>query len=89
MMELMVQVDFVRVNVLVQEIIAKKLNKQFQQHKYEDRHKSDLIRDTYLRKQGYFVYRVSWNEINSEEGKQMMKDKIELFLDFYEWWKQL
>lgn len=59
------------------------------QHKYEDRHKSDLIRDTYLRKQGYFVYRVSWNEINSEEGKQMMKDKIELFLDFYEWWKQL
>ena len=31
-----------------------------------------------------FVYRIAWNEINTNEGKQMIKDKIELFLDFYE-----
>lgn len=54
------------------------------QHKYKERQESDLKRDEFLRKQGYFVYRIAWNEINSEEGKQMMKDKIELFLDFYE-----
>lgn len=54
------------------------------QHKYKDRKESDIIRDDFLRKQGYFVYRIAWNEINSVCGKQMMKDKIELFLDFYE-----
>lgn len=54
------------------------------QHKQSERYESDLKRDEFLRKQGYFVYRIAWNEINSEDGKQMMKDKIELFLDFYE-----
>ena len=44
------------------------------------------ISNNVIRKQEYFVYRVAWNEINSEEGKQMMKDKIELFLDFYEFY---
>ena len=54
------------------------------QHKYKDRKESDTIRDEFLRKQGYFVYRIAWNEINTNEGKQMIKDKIELFLDFYD-----
>ena len=54
------------------------------QHEYDDRKKSDLARDEYLRKQGYFVYRIKWNEINTKEGKEIMKDKIDLFLDFYE-----
>lgn len=54
------------------------------QHQYRDRKESDLERDEYLRKHGYFVYRIKWNEINSVAGKAMMKDKIDLFLDFYE-----
>ena len=54
------------------------------QHKYKDRKESDTIRDEFLRKQGYFVYRIAWNEIKTNEGKQIMKDKIELFLDFYD-----
>lgn len=54
------------------------------QHKYKDRKESDTIRDEFLRKQGYFVYRIAWNEIKTNDGKQMMKDKIELFLDFYD-----
>ena len=28
------------------------------------------------------VYRVEWNEINSEKGKQIMKEKIDKFLNF-------
>ena len=53
------------------------------QHQYEDRKQSDILRDEFLTKEGYFVYRVKWNEINSIEGKRMMKEKIELFLEFY------
>ena len=53
------------------------------QHTYEDRIKSDIIRDLYLTKQGYLVYRVAWNEISSEAGSQAMKEKIEAFLIFY------
>lgn len=54
------------------------------QHQYNDRKQSDILRDKFLTTEGYFVYRIKWNEINSIEGKQMMKDKIELFLEFYQ-----
>lgn len=53
------------------------------QHKYKERKESDELRDEFLRTNGYFVYRIAWNEINSNEGKQMMKEKIDLFLEFY------
>ena len=52
------------------------------QHKYPKRVKSDLERDKFLRSEGYFVYRIAWNEINSENGKEIMKGKIDLLLDF-------
>lgn len=55
------------------------------QHEYKDRQESDLQRDNFLRNQGYFVYRIKWNEINSDNGKEMMKNKIDLFLDFLEY----
>ena len=54
------------------------------QHKYEDRAESDRIRDEILTKNNFIVYRVEWNEINSETGKQHMKEKIDKFLEFYE-----
>ena len=54
------------------------------QHKYEDRAESDRIRDEILMKNNFIVYRVEWNEINSETGKQLMKEKIDNFLEFYE-----
>lgn len=53
------------------------------QHKYADRAESDRIRDEILTKNNFIVYRVEWNEINSEEGKQLMKEQIDKFLDFY------
>lgn len=52
------------------------------QHKYPERVKSDLERDKFLRSEGYFVYRIAWNEINSENGKEIIKGKIDLLLDF-------
>lgn len=53
------------------------------QHKYEDRKISDKIRDEFLTKNGFIVYRVEWNEINSDDGKRLMKEKINKFLKFY------
>ena len=53
------------------------------QHTYEDRAASDKIRDELLTKQGYIVYRIPWNEINSEKGKAQMKEKIDNFLNWY------
>ena len=52
------------------------------QHKYVDRAEHDRVRDERLTNLGYVVYRIDWNEINSEKGKLRMKEKINKFLDF-------
>lgn len=53
------------------------------QHKYPDRLESDKIRDNFITKNNIIVYRIEWNEINSEKGKLLMEEKINKFLDFY------
>ena len=53
------------------------------QHQLPERCESDKIRDNYLKDKKYIVYRIQWNNINSESGKQEMKEKIESFLLFY------
>lgn len=52
------------------------------QHKYEDRIESDKVRDEFILNNNIEVYRVEWNEINSKKGKQIMKEKIDKFLNF-------
>ena len=52
------------------------------QHKYEDRHASDILRDKFIKSQNIEVYRIEWNSINTEEGKILMKEKIDNFLNF-------
>lgn len=53
------------------------------QHQREDRKQHDILRDEFLTNEGYVVYRIPWNEINSEHGSQLMKEKIDSFLEFY------
>ena len=53
------------------------------QHKYKDRIQSDIERDIYVESKGIKVYRTDWNEINSNNGKEIMKEKINKFLEFY------
>lgn|SRR5574344_1403137 len=53
------------------------------QHQYLDRKKSDSIRDAALIKYGFKVYRIEWNEINSQAGKKLMKKKISDFIVWY------
>lgn len=52
------------------------------QHEYRDRVESDVKRDEYISSCGIEIYRVKWNEINTEKGKKLMKDKIDNFLTF-------
>ncbi|MCQ2975068.1 MAG: endonuclease domain-containing protein [Bacteroidales bacterium] len=52
------------------------------QHKDADRIISDAKRDEYLTSLGFKVYRIDWNEIKSEKGKLLMKEKIRNFLIF-------
>lgn len=53
------------------------------QHNYPERKKHDLERDSYLSNLGFIVYRIPWNEINTENGKKEMKEKINKFINFY------
>lgn len=53
------------------------------QHQDNDRIESDKKRDSILNFNGWKIYRIKWNEINSEYGKNQMKEKIQLFLDWY------
>ena len=52
------------------------------QHKYKDRLESDKIRDEFIKYNNIEVYRIDWNEINSEDGKRLMKEKIDNFINF-------
>ena len=53
------------------------------QHMYSDRAELDIIRDENLSSLGYIVYRIPWNEINTDSGKYEMQQKIDKFLEFY------
>lgn len=53
------------------------------QHNFEDRKQSDIKRDQFINSLGIEVYRIPWNEINSIKGKQLIKEKIDKFLEFY------
>lgn len=53
------------------------------QHKYPERKASDDTRDIILTQNRWKVYRIEWNSINTDDGKQRMKEKIDKFLEFY------
>lgn len=52
-----------------------------QQQSYRKEH--DIKRDEYLTSLNYIVYRIEWNTINTENGKLLMKEKIDNFLNWF------
>lgn len=54
------------------------------QHKIIERSKSDKIRDSLLANNGIIVYRIIWKNINTEDGREYIKNEIDKFLEFYE-----
>lgn len=63
---------------------GKKLDLEIDGKQHEYRKESDRNRDVYLSSKDFIVYRIPWNEINSEKGKLLMKEKIDKFLVFYQ-----
>lgn len=54
------------------------------QHKEPDRLEHDKERDEYITTElGFIVYRIPWNEVNTEKGRTKMKEKIDKFFEFY------
>lgn len=52
------------------------------QHLEREAREHDNLRDVRMISLGYEVYRVLWNEINTQKGKDDMKLKINDFLSF-------
>lgn len=48
-----------------------------------ERKEHDQIRDEYLTKAGYKVYRIPWKSINTISGKEYIKEEISNFLNYY------
>ena len=62
---------------------GKKIDLEIDGKQHKDRKEHDTERDAFLSENGYVVYRVKWNSINSEIGKTRMKEKVDTFLEFY------
>ena len=52
------------------------------QHNYDYMVEHDKKRNEALLNDGYIVYRIPWNDIKKTEGKLLMKEKIDNFLNF-------
>jgi len=65
------------------EVNNKKIDLEIDGKQHKERKEHDAERDAYLESLGYTVYRIDWNSINSEDGKQLMKQKIDAFLEYY------
>ena len=52
------------------------------QHEYSDRKEKDNERDAFIISENIEVYRIKWNSINSNKGKNEMKSKIDDFMDY-------
>ena len=53
------------------------------QHKEKALKYRDDKKDVYLSNEGWKVYRIPWKSINTEQGKQYIKTKIDEFVEFY------
>lgn len=65
-------------------IIDKKIDLEIdgKYHDFENRKEHDNIRDKNLKSEGWIIYRIKWNSIKTNNGKELMKQKIDDFLKF-------
>lgn len=64
-------------------LIDKNIDLEIDGKQHIERKKSDEIRDNALIKNGFVVYRIKWKNINTEKGKNYIKNEINNFLIFY------
>lgn len=53
------------------------------QHNQPDRRLHDVERNDVLTKNGYIVYRIKWKSINTEKGREYIKNEINKFIQYY------
>ena len=53
------------------------------QHEYTKRKESDSLRDSLLNNNSYFVYRIKWKNLRSQDNKDYIKEEIEKFKNWY------
>jgi very-short-patch-repair endonuclease len=61
-----------------------KLDLEIDGKQHNSRKEHDKKRDEALSNYGITVYRIEWKNINTEKGKNYIKDEINKFLEFYE-----
>lgn len=61
----------------------KNIDLEIDGNQHKDRKEHDMIRDKSLTENGYIVYRINWKNINTERGKEYIKEEINKFLEFY------
>jgi very-short-patch-repair endonuclease len=54
------------------------------QHNRLDRKEHDKIKDDFLIKNGWYVYRIKWKSINKKDGCEYIKNEIVKFIEFYQ-----
>lgn len=54
-----------------------------EQHEYSDRKEHDCIRDEFLVSNGFMVYRIRWDDLNSQKGMDDFNKKILDFIKLY------
>ena len=60
----------------------RKIDLEIDGHQHKRQVEHDHIRDVFITSQGIEVYRIEWNCINAESGKNKMKAKIDAFLKY-------
>lgn len=65
----------------------KNIDLEIDGRQHNRRIESDNKRDEALTKNGFYVYRIKWRSINSDEGKKYIKEEIDKFLNFYRTYK--
>ena len=61
----------------------KKIDLEIDGKQHKERKDYDDIRDINLTNNGFKVYRIKWENINTEKGKLYIKEEIDKFLSFY------
>lgn len=61
----------------------RKIDLEIDGKQHKNRIKEDIERDKFLSEHGFLIHRIEWNEIVSQAGKDLMKKKIDNFLNFY------
>ena len=60
-----------------------KLDLEIDGKQHNNRKEQDLKRDELLTKSGIIVYRITWKNINTKNGKLYIKNEIDKFLNYY------